>query len=209
MHQPLETLNLIIGLDQFRAIADREFHPYGPTIEMVSANHKTNPEIVALGQALANQLLAPRNGSGLYVETLWTQLAIQLLWNFSSLPRPRQAEFEGERLSDARVQRVIDFLRASLAEEISLGDLANLAGLSPNYFLSAFKRATGKTPHRILTEFRLAKACELLRNPQIPLVNVALAVGFSSQSHFTTVFGRFMKATPAIYRRDVLNLRQP
>ncbi|MBV8311428.1 MAG: helix-turn-helix transcriptional regulator [Planctomycetaceae bacterium] len=81
-----------------------------------------------------------------------------------------------------------------------------MAGLSPNYFLSAFKKATGKTPHLFLTEKRVAKACELLSNPQLSIVNVALAVGFSSQSHFTTVFGRFMKTTPACYRAHILGL---
>ena len=111
-----------------------------------------------------------------------------------------------ERLPDARLRGVIDFLDASLASEISLGDLADVAGLSPNYFLSAFKKATGKTPHRFLTEKRVAKACELLRNPQLSIVDVALAVGFSSQSHFTTVFGRFMKTTPASYRAHILGL---
>ena len=111
-----------------------------------------------------------------------------------------------ERLPDARLRRVIDYLDASLASEISLGDLADVAGLSPNYFLSAFKKATGKTPHRFLTEKRVAKACELLSNPQLSIVDVALAVGFSSQSHFTTVFGRFMKTTPASYRAQILGL---
>ncbi len=162
------------------------------------------PEIVALGQAFAGLLRSPHKGSGLYAETLWTQIAMQVLWNYSSLPR--QGEAWVEQLSDARLRGVIDYIDASLASEISLGDLADVAGLSPNYFLSAFKKATGKTPHRFLTEKRVAKACELLRNPQLSIVNVALAVGFSSQSHFTTVFRRFMKTTPASYRAHILGL---
>ncbi len=204
MDRSLQTLNLVFGSDQLRALADREWEPYGPTIEITPVHHQNVPEIVALGQAFASLLRAPRNGIGLYAETLWTQIAIQLLWNYSSLPR--QGEAMVERLPDARLRRVIDFLDASLVSEISLGDLASVAGLSPNYFLSAFKKATGKTPHRFLTEKRVAKACELLRNPQLSIVDVALAVGFSSQSHFTTVFGRFMETTPASYRAQILGL---
>ncbi len=204
MDRPLQTLNLVFGVDQLRGLADREWKHYGRTIEIAPVYHQTTPEVVALGQSLAALLRAPRTGNDLYAETLWTQLAIQLLWNFSSLPRDHK-ESE-ERLSDVRLQRVIDYLDALLASEISLIDLADLAGLSPNYFLSAFKKATGKTPHRFLTEKRVAKACELLANPQIPIVNVALAVGYSSQSHLTTVFRRFMKTTPASYRAQVLDL---
>jgi AraC family transcriptional regulator len=204
MDRPMQMLTVVFGADQLRDLADREWKPYGPTIEILPVYHQNMPEIVALGQAYATLLRSPRRGSSLYAETLWTQIAIQLLWNFSSLPR--QGDMGVERLPDARLQRVIDYLDASLASEVSLGDLADLAGLSPNYFLSAFKKATGKTPHRLLTEMRIAKACELLSNPQISIVNVALAVGFSSQSHFTTVFRRFRKTTPASYRANILDL---
>jgi AraC family transcriptional regulator len=202
---PLETLNLAITPAQLHAIAERELGSSQSTVELYSVYQRTTPEIVALGQSFAGLLRSQRPSSGLYAETLWTQIAIQLLWNFSSLPRP--SEIAVERLSDARVRRVIDYLQGSLAEEVSLGDLAELAGLSPNYLLGAFKKATGKTPHRYLTELRIAKACELLHNPQLSIVTVALAVGFSSQSHFTTVFGRYMKTTPASYRTEVLGLK--
>jgi AraC family transcriptional regulator len=204
MDRSMQVLTVVFGTDQLRTLADREWKPYSPTIEILPVYHQNTPEIVALGQAFAALLRSPRAGSGLYAETLWTQIAIQMLWYYSSLPR--EGEMWVERLPDARFRRVIDYLDASLASEISLGDLADLAGLSPNYFLSAFKKATGKTPHRLLTEMRVAKGRELLSNPQMSIVNVALAVGFSSQSHFTTVFRRFMKTTPALYRATILGL---
>jgi AraC family transcriptional regulator len=202
----MEGLILLVTPDQFRTIADREFAPYAPTIEIVPACQKKTPELVALGQAFADLLRTPRMGNGLYAQSRWTQIAIQVLWSFSSLPR--QGEARSERLSDAHLRRVVKYLEASLADEVALSDIADLAGLSPNHFLNAFKKATGKTPHRYLSERRVARACELLRNPQAPIANVALAVGFSSQSHFMTVFGRFMKTTPASYRMQVLGLKQ-
>ncbi len=204
MDRPVQSLNMLFGSDQLRALADREWRPYGPTIEIAPAYQQVAPEVVALGHSFASLLRAPRKGSGLYAETLWTQIAIQLLWNYSSLPRRGEAWVE--RLPDARLRRVIDYLDATLASEISLADLADVAGLSPNYFLTAFKKATGKTPHRFLTEKRVAKACELLANPQVPNDNVALAVGYSSQSHLTTVFRRFMNTTPASYRAHITGL---
>ena len=205
MDRSLQTLNLVFRSDQLRALADREWKPHGPTIEVVPVYHQNAPEIVALGQAFASLLRSPREGSGLYAETLWTQIAIQVLWNYSSLPG--HSETWVERLPDARLRRVIDYLEASLASEISLGDIADVAELTPNYFLGAFKKATGKTPHRYLTERRVAKGCELLSNPQLSIVEIALAVGFSSQSHFTTVFGRFMNTTPGSYRAQILGLK--
>src|SRR5271165_329121 len=105
MDRSLQTLNLVFGSHQLRALADREWKPYGPTIEIAPVYHQTAPEVVALGQAFAGLLRSPRNGSGLYAETLWTQIAIQVLWNYSSLPR--QGEAWVERLPDARLRDLI------------------------------------------------------------------------------------------------------
>jgi AraC family transcriptional regulator len=194
--------------DQLRSIAEQEWpsHAHGSRVEILESFNNRDAELWTLGQRLAARLGAPLPGARLYAEALSTQIAIHLLSNHSSLAR-RDAKLV-ERLPDARLRRVVDFIHASLGNEISLGELADLAGLSSNYFLSVFKEATGKTPHRYLTEKRIEKACELLQNPHCSLVDVSLAVGFSSQSHLTTVFRRFMRTTPAAYREAVLGLRQ-
>jgi AraC family transcriptional regulator len=196
----------MIDSERLQSIADQEGMSRGARVEIRETINHRDGEFWSIGQQLAAQLLAPIPGSRLYAEALDTKLALQLLWGFSSLPGPR--DVSPERLTDARHRRVLDYIHSSLGNEVTLSELAELAGLSPNYFLSSFRRATGKTPHRYLTEQRVAKACELLSNPQHSIVNVALAVGFSSQSHFTTVFRRFMKATPASYRAQILGLEQ-
>jgi AraC family transcriptional regulator len=200
---------LVWGLEDQRlqAVADQEWNQDTARVEVREAFNNRDAELWTLGQRLAAQLSVPRPGARLYAESLDTQIAIQLLWNHSTLAR--RGANDSERLGDARLRRVVDFIHVSLGNEISLGELADLAGLSPNYFLSAFKQATGKTPHRYLTEKRIEKACELLQNPHCTVVDVSLAVGFSSQSHLTTVFRRFMKTTPAAYRDEVLGLRTP
>jgi AraC family transcriptional regulator len=188
---------------RLRSLAEEEWELSGSTIEIVEAYNR-DAELWALGQRLAARLRSPIPGSRLFAETLYTQIAIELLSRYSSLPRPTQTE--GERLSDPRLRSVIDYLHDSLGEEISLDGLARVAGLSPNYFISAFKRSTGRTPHYYLTELRIARAREFLENPYRSIADISLAVGFSSQSHMTSVFRRFMKTTPAAYRAEALGL---
>jgi AraC family transcriptional regulator len=195
---------LIWAIDPHRlqSIAVQEWGPVEPTVEIVEAFNSRNAEFWALGHRLAARLLKPIPGSRSYADALNTQLAIHLLWNYSSLESHDRKP--AERPTDPRLRRVIEFIRSSLGGEIVLGELAEVADLSPNYLVSAFRRATGKTPHRYLNEQRVARACELLRDPHRSIVDVSLAVGFSSQSHLTTVFRRFLKTTPAAYRREVL-----
>jgi AraC family transcriptional regulator len=201
------SLNWQIEPDRLQAMVEQAWGSRAPKVEIREAFNNRDAEFWALGQRLATQILSPMPGSRLYAESLDTQIALHLLWNHSSLAR--REETRVEPLTDARLRRVIDYIHDSLGNEISLGELADLAGLSPNYFLGAFRRATGKTPHRYLTEERVSHACTLLKNPHHSLVSVALAVGFSSQSHLTTVFRRFMRTTPAAYRDEVLGLNLP
>jgi AraC family transcriptional regulator len=201
-----EAFSCCLSPDRLQSLAEQEWKMHGQTIEIV-AGYNRDAELWSLGQRLAARLRAPIPGSRLFAETLVTQIAIKLLWNYSSLPGGHQTP--EEKLADPRLRRVIDYLQSSFAEEISLDGLALVAGLSPNYFLHAFKQTTGRTPHRYLTELRIAKACELLHNPYSSIADISLAVGFSSQSHLTTVFRRFMKTTPAAYREEVLRIRVP
>ena len=84
----------------------------------------------------------------------------------------------------------------------TLGGLLNASmGNAPELIIGVFALKNG-----LIT---VVKACELLHNPYRSIVEISLAVGFSSQSHLTTVFRRFVKTTPAAYREAVLGIRDP
>lgn len=201
--QPIEVLFCPIEPCRLAEIAAREWPPHGPEFEIVEGLNRDDEELWNLGHRLAARLLDATPGSRQYAEALQTQIAIQLLWHYSSLAAP--GEIANGR-ADRRLRPVIDYIRDNLTDDVSLETLAGVAGLSPNYFLGAFREATGRTPHRYVTELRVARACELLRDPHRPITEVSLAVGFSSQSHLTEVFRRTMKTTPAAYRKEVLGL---
>ena len=99
-----------------------------------------------------------------------------------------------------RLRKVVEYIDSHLAAKIILSDLAAVAGLSQMYFASQFRMATGLRPHEFLLKRRIWRAEELLRNTTIPIVEIALAVGFQTQAHFTTVFARFVGHTPHRWR---------
>jgi AraC-like DNA-binding protein len=83
------------------------------------------------------------------------------------------------------------------------------------HFAAQFREATGYPPHGYVLYRRIDYAKELLSNTNLPLVEVALAVGFQEQSYFSTVFKRFTDETPARWRRAAMaaisdrNLQRP
>jgi AraC-like DNA-binding protein len=84
---------------------------------------------------------------------------------------------------------------------MSIGDIAGVLGLSPSYFARAFLKTTGLPPHRWLLQRKLLRAKQLLRGTSLPLTEISSTCGFADQSHFTRVFGRTERLTPARWRR--------
>lgn len=104
-------------------------------------------------------------------------------------------------LPPGALRRVRDFVAQRMAERIELCQLAQIAGLSVCHFSRAFKQSVGLPPHRYLMRERISAAALLIRTTDRPLVEIALEVGFSDQSHFTRCFSDVMGDTPRDYRR--------
>ena len=99
-------------------------------------------------------------------------------------------------------ERVLPFLRANFRRDPPLPEIAAVAGLSPFHFHRAFTRAFGKTPRQVILDMRVDEAKQLLAEGKLPLEQIAEALGFSSHSHFTSVFRAAVGTPPLRYRRD-------
>jgi len=140
-------------------------------------------------------------GDRMYAEALGGLLAHELLRLQGANPAPRPANRGG--LAGWQRKRVIDFMEAHLAEDISLNVLADLVRLSPYHFLRSFKQSFGEPPYRYWTERRIARAKTLLANPRASITEIAFDVGFSGTSAFSATFHRITGQTPTDYRRSL------
>lgn len=104
-----------------------------------------------------------------------------------ALPRPR-------------LRRVLDYIEAHLARDLTLAELAGVACLSPSHFSRAFKQAVGAGPHRYTVQRRVERAKDLLHRTDDTLAGIAAATGFADQSHFTAAFRREVGLTPGRFR---------
>ncbi|HEU4687943.1 MAG TPA: AraC family transcriptional regulator [Vicinamibacterales bacterium] len=112
----------------------------------------------------------------------------------------RRAHLRGG-LSPAALRRVQLFVEANLARPIHLHDLAARASLSPYHFARAFKTSAGMTPRAYVEHRRIEQAKRLLEASKQPLADVAMEVGFGTQSRLTATFRRKTGFTPGEYRR--------
>lgn len=103
---------------------------------------------------------------------------------------------------DARqVRRVIATIHEKLGEPLSVSTLSSIAGLSRSYFSHAFRTSVGRSPHAHIVRLRIERAMALMVDTDTRLTDIAHAIGFADQAHFSKSFRRIAGTTPTDWRR--------
>ncbi|WP_298159984.1 AraC family transcriptional regulator [Brevundimonas sp.] len=160
----------------------------------------TDAGMSALARMVFDELAKETPPSRLAWDTYAAALALRL-FNLQKPPAHRMTD--GGGLARWRLKRAMDYLMAHLSEDVALAEVAAIADLSPHHFCRAFKQSTGLPPHAWLTRQRLEHALQLMSaHPKMGLVEIALCVGYQSQTSFGQAFKRAMGVTPSRWRRD-------
>ena len=106
-------------------------------------------------------------------------------------------------LGPTREKKVRAYIKNRLDQALSLDELAKVAEMSPNHFISLFRQSIGMTPHKFVIQQRLEHARSLLEHSKLTLLEVAHLCGFQDQSQFTTTFRRYIGVTPGQYKREI------
>jgi len=158
-----------------------------------------DPVIGRLAFALLSAEELDRSCGELYADSLSLAIVARLFALYAEKPAST-SQRRVAALPTWRLKRVIDFIEAHDDQPITLADLARVAGLSRMHFAAQFRKATGLRPHEYLLRRRVKKAKVLLATTTLTVAQVALTVGFSSQSHFTGVVKRLTGLTPLCLR---------
>lgn len=160
------------------------------------ANHFRKQDLQL--QHIAMLFLAELQSGGimgrLYIESLTQALIIHLLRHYSEVAQIVTPE--NRSLTSNQLQQAIDYIHAHLDLDLSLSQIAKVINISPTYFASLFKRATGNSPHQYVIQQRVERAKLMLSKTDMAIADIALQVGFSSQSHLTQQFKRLTGMTP-------------
>lgn len=156
-----------------------------------------DPRIDHIGWALQAELLGPEVHGTLYADSLGLALAARLLQHFAPIVPPRLCT-----LSKRRLSAVIDYIHDNLAHELTLSELAAVAGFSPSHFNRLFKEATSQPVHQFVIQRRVEYAMSLLANHRYSLTEVSSLAGFSDQSHMARCMRRVVGVTPAVVKRQ-------
>lgn len=159
-----------------------------------------DPLIQHLGLTLLEDADSETPSGRLFTDSLLQTLTLHLLTNYGTSKAPKQSVIGG--LSGHNLRRVKEFIAENLDADLSLAEIANIADLSQFHFARAFRKSTGLTPQQFLMQQRIERAKELLAKEDLPIVEVSLRTGFKNQSHFTSLFRKFTRFTPKMWRES-------
>jgi AraC family transcriptional regulator len=174
---------------------------FGASSTLVPRFAIVDPLLEQLAIAVLNALHDGSTDDRLYIETIAQLIGVHLARVHSSRAKAARKSEPLDGLSQARVRRLLDYIEQHLGDDLSLEALAAEASLSPLYLVRAFRSAVGQSPHQYVVTRRVEQARRLLTSTTLPIAEISLATGFSSQSHLSNWFRRIVGASPAAYRK--------
>ena len=185
-----------------------EFHPRlfnrniaefakGGRAELIRNANLNDPQIARLMEALRADIWDGSPSGLLFAESIAAALSAHIAQRYSTLTTKLETYRGGLSLSRLRV---LEYLHAHLGERVELSRLAEVAELNVYQFARAFKQSTGESPHQFVLRKRIEHAKELLRRPQLSVIEASARTGFVDQSHFSKVFRRMVGVAPSEYR---------
>jgi AraC family transcriptional regulator len=118
----------------------------------------------------------------------------------------------GESLADSvfasgglpayRLKRVMEFIGENMGDDLSLGQLATIAGMSPHYFSEMFRQSTGHSPYQYVLLQRIERAKQRLRTQDCSVTTAGVEAGFANPSHFARTFRRIVGTSPSKFQEE-------
>jgi AraC family transcriptional regulator len=112
----------------------------------------------------------------------------------------RTAAKTSERKAPRWLKQAKEILHEQFSEHLTLSGIAETVGVHPAYLTTVFRQHYHCSIGEYLRRVRIEFACSEISTTEVPLVDIALAAGFSHQSHFSRIFKRLTGLTPAQYR---------
>ena len=142
-------------------------------------------------------------GNSPQLDMLMRSELLRLLWlleNSGDIFRKAETDTRSETL-----RPVLQYIKESFREELSVEMLAKQAHLSPSYFMGLFKRTAGMSAIEYINHMRIKAACDILLSSEKTIAETAYECGFRNLSNFNKQFRRIAGCTPTEYRQPNRN----
>lgn len=198
----LRALHVLLKGGVLDEVAEELFDEDSKKVEIISAFGFEDASLGLLLRSAKHALLESKRTDGLRMDYLARALAADVLSKHAAFRHGRGSMIDAQRLSAPQTRRVIEYIREHLASDISLNELAAVAGLGRTVFVQRFKASLRQTPYQFLMALRIRRAQEMLTKTEFSISQIASICGFADQAHFSDTFKRKTGMPPMAFRRN-------
>jgi AraC family transcriptional regulator len=192
---------ITVAGDWFRRFADAQKHRGGfDEFGFVRPVLQKNRHIESLRSALLGIADIDPAQRALYVEGL-TLTLLSIVFNRRAGHDGVSRAGLGDGLSDRQLALCLDYADSRIGAHLDLDTWASVLDMPTSEFVRRFRRTTQSAPYAWFLNWRIDRAKQLMADAERSLAEIALEVGFSSQSHFTEAFRRRTGVSPARWRK--------
>jgi AraC family transcriptional regulator len=158
-----------------------------------------DPQLENIGWALKTEMESNYPSGRLYVESLAVSVASRLVSAYSSVAQRMPQQTGG--LGGRRFKQTLAYIEDNLSEDLSLSQLASIAGISASHFKTLFRESAGVPLHQFVIQRRIDRAKDMLMAGKLSIAEIAFATGFSHQSHLARHMRRASGLSPRAMKR--------
>jgi AraC family transcriptional regulator len=167
-------------------------------VEIVNRFQMRDPQMEHIGWALKAEMEAGYSSGRLFMDSLGTAMAVCLFDRHSSVARVARTHTQG--MAGHRLRQVLSHIEYNLGRELSLKEIAGVAGVSISHCNAAFRKAVGMPVHQYVIQRRVEHAKTLLGEGRLSISQIAIETGFAHQSHLAYHVRRLLGVSPLSLR---------
>jgi AraC family transcriptional regulator len=191
---------LILGVSQhfLRTVAEESGQG---RVELINRFQMRDTQIEHIGWALKAEMDAGYPNGRLYMDSLATALAVHLIRLHSCDSQPKETRRGG--MPGYRLKQVLSYIEDNLSGDLSLPEIAAIAGMSVSHCKTLFRESVGRPVHQYVVERRVERAKTMLSEGSLSISQVALETGFAHQSHLAYHLRRVLGVSPKDVRESL------
>ena len=121
-----------------------------------------------------------------------------------NIQKPRREEKQEMKVTNLFVQKAMDYISMNYSQKLTLTKISEQLCITPNYLSELFKKHTGQNVSEYIIDYRLEKACQFLKNPQLRIGEVSEKVGINDVRYFSSMFKKKYNLTPRELQKKLL-----
>ena len=185
----MENISPDLPDDWYNVLTNRVFH--------------YNKKIYTLIKALVQESSTGAPYTDSLMHCLLTETIIRLLQGVYSTPSVQPSSVVRQNYQDELFDRVLQFVESKIYEPLTVADICRQFSLSRSTLQLLFKNAVNQSPKKYISDMKLERSCQMLRENKYTISEISLKLGYSSIHYFSNAFNQKYHISPSEYAKRI------